>query len=155
MFRLSFLAILLFASTPALADSAVRNNDYRVIAPSDWVLVAPHRGSNERRFVSPDGDAWLSLYATPVREFIATHLDEWRSNPDDQITYQKEGRDWIVVSGYKANRIFYRKTILACGGRKWHNLEFEYPASAKRAMDQFVTRASYALAAYEKIGCAS
>ena len=54
-----------------------------------------------------------------------------------------------MVSGYTAdNRIFYRKTILACDGRKWHNLKLEYPASDKLAMDGFVTRASYALAAY-------
>jgi hypothetical protein len=33
-----------------------------------------------------------------------------------------------VVSGYTAdNRIFYRKTMLACGGRKWHNLELSSP----------------------------
>ena len=39
-------------------------------------------------------------------------------------------------------------STLACQGRKWHNLEFEYPASDKPAMDEFVTRASYALRAY-------
>jgi 1-aminocyclopropane-1-carboxylate deaminase/D-cysteine desulfhydrase-like pyridoxal-dependent ACC family enzyme len=59
-----------------------------------------------------------------------------------------------VVSGYTAdNRIFYRKTMLACGGQKWHKLEFEYPASDKRAMDEFVTRASHALGAYSSAGC--
>jgi hypothetical protein len=59
-----------------------------------------------------------------------------------------------VVSGYTPdNRIFYRKTMLACRGRKWHNLEFEYPASDKSAMDEFVTRASYALGAYNRAGC--
>jgi hypothetical protein len=39
------------------------------------------------------------------------------------------------------------------GKWKWHNLEFEYPASDKRTMDEFVTRASYALAAYNQAGC--
>lgn len=81
------------------------------------------------------------------------------------MTYQRHEQSWTVVSGYTAeNRIFYRKTMLACEGRKWHNLAFEYPASDKRAMfeypasdkqamDEFVTRASYALAAYSRAGC--
>ena len=59
-----------------------------------------------------------------------------------------------MVSGYTAeNRIFYRKTMLACWGRKWHNLAFEYSASDKSAMDEFVTRASYALGSYSRAGC--
>jgi hypothetical protein len=78
----------------------------------------------------------------------------WGVKPDDRVTYQNRGQDWRVVSGYTAeDRIFYRRTALACHGRKWHDLEFEYPRSTKRAMDEFVTRASYALAAYGKMGC--
>jgi len=70
----------------------------------------------------------------------------------DRVTYQRQGQGWNVVSGYTAdNRIFYRKTMLACGGQQWHNLEFEYPASDKPAMDGFVTRASYALEAYRTV----
>jgi len=61
------------------------------------------------------------------------------------------GRRWTVVSGYTTDN--RRKTMLACGGRKWHNLELEYPASDKSAMDKFVTRASYALSAYNRAGC--
>jgi hypothetical protein len=52
------------------------------------------------------------------------------------------------------NRIFYRKAILACGGRAWHYLEFEYPAAQKRAFDEFVTHSSAALGAYARSGCA-
>ena len=57
-------------------------------------------------------------------------------------------------SGYTPDRrIFYRETMLACGGRQWHNLEFEYPASDKARMDRFVDRASHALGAYRSAGC--
>ena len=58
-----------------------------------------------------------------------------------------------MVSGYNGDRIFYRKAMLACGGRSWHHLAFEYPADQKRPFDQFVTRASYALKEYDQIGC--
>jgi hypothetical protein len=45
------------------------------------------------------------------------------------------------------------KAVLECGGTVWHHLAFEYPATQKRAFDDFVTRASYALQAYGRVGC--
>jgi hypothetical protein len=90
--------------------------------------------------------AWLSLYASHVRGPVSSHFHRWGVNAGDRVTYQRQGQSWNVVSGYTAdNRIFYRKTMLVCGGQQWHNLEFEYPASHKPAMDEFVTRASYTL----------
>jgi serine/threonine-protein kinase len=93
------------------------------------------------------------LYAEPAREPVPAHLDRLTRVTAGDITYQREGTTWIVVSGYKGSRIFYRKTMLPCGGRAWHYLEFEYPATQKRAFDRFVTRASAALGAYTKSGC--
>ena len=95
--------------------------------------------------MSPSGDAWLSLYAQPPgSESVEAHLEEVRRGEHERITYERASRTWIVVSGYNGDRIFYRKAMLACGGRSWHHLAFEYPADQKRAFDQFVTRASYA-----------
>lgn len=138
-------------------------NDYPSIIPRDWTLFPPK--NNEWRAVSPRQDAWLSLYITPAEGSTTSHLRQFGVGPGDRVTYQRHEQSWTVVSGYTAeNRIFYRKTMLACEGRKWHNLAFEYPASDKRAMfeypasdkqamDEFVTRASYALAAYSRAGC--
>jgi hypothetical protein len=135
---------------PAAAQQG--RNDYPAIIPRDWTLLPPK--SNEWRAVSPRGDAFLSLYATPVKGSVSSHRRQWGVGAKDRVIYQRQGQGWTVVSGYTAdNRIFYRKTMLACEGRKWHNLEFEYPASDKPAMDEFVTRASYALGAYTRAGC--
>jgi hypothetical protein len=127
--------------------------DYRTIVPPDWKLLSEEAVSHERRFVSPSGDAWLSLYAAPPEESIAAHLERVRHQDRERITYERGGATWLVVSGYKGNRIFYRKAMLACGGQSWHHLAFEYPADQKEAFDQFVTRASYALSAYNRMGC--
>jgi hypothetical protein len=149
MLRFSTVFALLVIGLPAAAQEG--RNDFPHIIPRDWTLLPPK--SNEWRAVSPRRDAWLSLYATPVEDSVSS-LRAWGVNAGDRVAYQRQGRGWIVVSGYTAeDRIFYRKTMLACGGRKWHNLAFEYPASDKRAMDDFVTRASYALAAYNRAGC--
>ena len=100
-----------------------------------------------RRLVSPSGDAWLWYFAVPVNA---------RAGPPastEQVTYQARGGDWIVTSGYRGNRIFYRRAMLACNNTKWRQIEFEYPASEKRLFDSFVTRTSYALRAYKEVGC--
>lgn len=150
MLRFSVALALMLFGLPAEAQQG--RNDYPAIIPSDWTLLTPK--SNEWRAVSPRRDAWLSLYATPVKGSVSSHLRQWGVSAGDRVTYQRQGQEWTVVSGYTANnRIFYRKTMLACGGRKWHDLIFEYPASAKSTMDEFVTRASYALRDYSRAGC--
>jgi hypothetical protein len=151
MLRFSLvLVVLMLLGLPAEAQQG--RNDYPDIIPHDWTLLPPK--SNEWRAVSPRQDAWLSLYATPIDAPVSSHLRQWGVGEGDRVTYQRHGQGWTVVSGYTPdNRIFYRKTMLACRGRKWHNLEFEYPASDKSAMDEFVTRASYALGAYNRAGC--
>jgi hypothetical protein len=150
MLRLLVVFLLILLDLPAEAQQG--RNDYPTIIPHDWTLLPPK--SNEWRAVSPGKDAWLSLYATPVEGPVSSHLRRWGLGAGDRVTYQRQGQGWIVVSGYTAdNRIFYRKTMLACRGSKWHNLAFEYPASDKQGMDEFVTRASYALAAYNRAGC--
>ena len=118
-----------------------------------WRLLPADEQTHERRFVSPSGDAWLSLYARPPIENIEDHMAAVRRGEHERITYERSGRTWIVVSGYKGDRIFYRKAMLACGGRAWHHLAFEYPSDQKLAFDEFVTRASYALKEYNQIGC--
>jgi len=155
MFKIAIVIVALFAYVTA-AEARVQprpNEDFRTIVPNGWRLLPPARGTNERRFVSPGGDAWLSLYADHAQgQSVGYHMQQVFQNTD-QITYERRGPTWIVVSGYKGDRIFYRKAMLACHGREWHHLAFEYPAAQKRAFDDFVTRTSYALQAYQDVGC--
>ena len=72
----------------------------------------------------------------------------------EKITYLRKKSSWIVVSGFKGDRIFYRRANLACRNWNWHQLSFEYPAAQKRAFDQFVTRASHSLKMHRNDGCA-
>src|SRR6476660_6248983 len=83
-------------------DQDIRAPDYRSIVPTDWKLLPPDSGSHERRFVSPLGDAWLSLYAEPVdREPIPAHIERVRKAPGEMIPSDRREPSWIVVSGYK------------------------------------------------------
>jgi hypothetical protein len=147
-------AVMMILAVSAQAKMPDKSWDYHLIVPSDWKLLPEDPTSHERRFVSPSGDAWLALSAQPAdREPIQVHIAHVRQHENERITYEREGQNWIVVSGYDGDRIFYRKAMLACGGQVWHHLAFEYPATQKRAFDDFVTRASYALQAYGQVGC--
>lgn len=147
------LLVMALLLTGSIAGAKPPSSDYLSIVPRDWTLLPDNPETHERRFVSPSGDAWLALYARPPTRDIEAHLEGVRNRENERITYERRGRAWIVVSGYKGDRIFYRKAMLACGGRSWHHLAFEYPAEQKRAFDQFVTRASYALEIYNQVGC--
>lgn len=137
----------------ACAHAAVPSKyNFGGIIPRDWTL-SPSGGVNERRFVSPGGNASIVFRTEHARVSAATQLARVRAVRNGDITYEREGRTWIVVSGFKGNRIFYTKAMLACGGRAWHYVEFEYPAAEKRAFDEFVTRSSKALGAYAQSGC--
>ena len=69
----------------------------------------------------------------------------------EQITRLRGERSWIEVSGFKGDRIFYRKSVLACGGTSWHEIAFEYPAEAQ--LKVFVDRAANAVEINRDKGC--
>jgi hypothetical protein len=145
------VAILIGASAAVAAVPG--RDDLRSIIPRDWRAVPPPQGSNAHAFVSPDGNSKIVLYSKRATRPLPAQMALLRRVPGGDITYEREGRTWIVVSGFFRNRIFYRKAMLACGGAAWHYLEFEYPAAQKHAFDEFVTRSSAVLGANAGSGC--
>ena len=153
MHKLILYCIAMLMGASAAVAAAPARDDLRSVIPQDWHAVPPPPGSNERGFVSPDGNSKIVLSARPATRPTAAQLARLRRVRGGEITYERAGRTWIVVSGFFGDRIFYRKAMLACGGTAWHYLEFEYPAAQKRAFDAFVTRSSAALGAYARTGC--
>jgi hypothetical protein len=124
------------------------------MVPPNWHLQTPDPNWKGKRFVSPDGTSWLAVYASPTAaEPIGTHMQSVAFVEGESLTYLRGERDWIVVSGMKSDRIFYRKAVIACGGKVWHHIAFEYPAERKRAMDAFVIRAAIIIDHAENDGC--
>jgi hypothetical protein len=95
------------------------------------------------------------FFAVPANREAAVNAnaEQLASPPAERVTYERQGSDWVVSSGYRGDRIFYRRAMLACNGTKWRHIEFAYPASEKRHFDNFVTRTSFALRAYQDVGC--
>lgn len=142
----AFLVISL-ATAPGTVAAREADVPFRGIVPNNWTLLPRAPDSLGRRFVSPSRDAWLWYFAVPVRAQVSPPAAR------GQVTYEARGGDWVVTSGYRGNRIFYRRAMLACNNTKWRHIEFEYPASEKHLFDSFVTRTSFALRAYKELGC--
>jgi hypothetical protein len=143
----TLLALVVASACGSIVAARESDVPFRGIVPDSWTLLPRAPDSLGRRFVSPSGDAWLWYFAVPANAQVASRA------PAEQVTYAARGGDWIVTSGYRGNRIFYRRAMLACNNTKWRQIEFEYPASEKRLFDSFVTRTSFALRAYKERGC--
>lgn len=146
----TFVTVLSFWVATAhslVAEAREADAPFRGIVPNNWTLLPREPDSLGRRFVSPSRDAWLWYFAIPVK------AQGRPPSPRGEVTYAARGGDWIVTSGYRGDRIFYRRAMLACNGTKWRHIEFEYPAWEKSRFDRFVTRTSYALRAYKELGC--
>ena len=139
-----------------LRDSAMRYT-YRnpaELAPAGWQLQPPDPNWTGRRFVSPDATAWLAIYTVPVGErTLAAHMQAFAFVDGEEITYLRGERTWIAVSGHKGDRVFYRKAVLACAGKRWNHIALEYPATLKRSMDEYVNRAAEAVHDSQNDGC--
>lgn len=125
------------------------------MVPANWQLQPPDPNWKGKRFLSPDGSSWLAVYAFPTgTEPIASHMQSVAFAEGETLTYLRGEHDWIVVSGTKGGRIYYRKAVIACSGKVWHHIAFEYPIERKRAMDPFVMRAAAIIDLAENDGCA-
>jgi hypothetical protein len=152
---LTSLILLATVSAPLAAPYRIDPRHHQEGRPNAATVIPPGwRLQSDRRYVSPDGSSWFAPHASPVgSEPITAHMDRIARQEGETVTYFRREPDWIAVSGFKGGRIFYRKAVLACGGKVWHHIEFEYPAALKRRMDPFVNRASYGIDHAENDSC--
>jgi len=85
---------------------------------------------------SPAG-AELVIYAFENQEnYDPASLVQWRRSVD-RVTYQKRGRNWAVVSGYRPDgRIFYERYIFR--GDLIHSVSIRYPEALRDPYDDLV-----------------
>ena len=120
--------------TEAVSDgSPGRSYTTAELVPSGWQLQPTDPNLKGQRFASPDGEGSLAIYATSAeQEPIAKHMNAIAFVEGEQITHLRSEEDWIEVAGFKADHSFYRKAVLACAGRVWHEVAFEYPTQSLR-----------------------
>jgi hypothetical protein len=124
------------------------------LVPAGWREEPADPQLKGQRYVSPDGNASFVAYTVPAgADGIPAHLKAVAFGDGEQITYLRGERTWIAVSGFKQGRIFYRAAALACGGDRWHHIAFDFPASAKSEMRDYVDRAATAVRGSENSWC--
>ena len=149
MFRTLLVFICLLVIMPAHAQWPPRP------VPKGWIQELADPETMTRRFASPDGRAWLITKQTVADpSAFDQDMDDVAYRDGEKITYQKRGRSWIAVSGYWGDQIFYRKSNLACGGTRWHHIEFGYQREDKKRMDAAVARMARGMTEYSN-DCAS
>jgi hypothetical protein len=116
------------------------------IVPPGWQLQPPEPNWAGKRFKSPDGTASLAIYKAPAAAPVADHMKSVVfAGEGETLTHIQGERSWIAAAGFKGSRMFYRKAILACGGRVWHHVAFEYPPEIKGRLDRFILLAAEGL----------
>jgi hypothetical protein len=138
-FHLLLVSLLLWGLAPL--DASAR----APMLPADWTPLPRQSPEEPLRYRSPDGTASLSLFATPYdgRQPLA-------ARPGERVTYKRTTSRFVAVSGYRGDRIFYRKSNVACRGSRWHHIVLEYDARDKRKMDALVTRIAHGMNRYDR-----
>ena len=121
--------------------------------PRDWQLQPPDPNWQGRRYLAPDGSAWLALYSSNAANDATARFKAVAFADGEEVTYLRGERDRLTVSGFKGDRIFYRKVLLACGGTTWRHVALEYPAEAKTRFDRYVGNVSRSFERIADDGC--
>ena len=142
----------------AIGRSLQRSVQGNQFPPPTWQLQPPDPNWQGRRFVSPDGTAWLAFYASSADgEQPSAHLKAVAFVDGEEITALHANSDQLIVTGAKGDRTFYRKARIACGGQAWHHVALEFPFTTDRqqaySYEMLVAQASRALDSADEQGC--
>ena len=101
-----------------------------------------------RRFSSPDTDVYFRIKGVEnasgwspqaIREkYLSADM------PGD-VTYDRTKSDFVVLSGYRGQSIFYTKVAVSTDRHSACIFEITYPREQKKAFDKIVTRMSRSL----------
>ncbi|HEY0420110.1 MAG TPA: hypothetical protein VGC80_11390, partial [Acetobacteraceae bacterium] len=78
----------------------------------------------------------------PLAAVLAEAERDIGENGGGSITYRRVTRDWFVLSGYLADRIYYRRSFLARGGAVIATLWIEFPRAMKPCLEAAVATMS-------------
>ena len=99
-------------------------------------------------FAAADG-ATLSVWGSlNVMEYDIAGLEKFlRENLDagERITYRAAGRNWLVLSGARGERVFYKRHALSHRDEIVNGFEISYPGSLATRYDPIVARISKSL----------
>src|SRR5262245_26998849 len=108
----------------------------------------PPENNDGLSFTAADGatlSVWGSLNAL---EHDVAGLEAFaRENPKDgeQVTYRATGKNWLVLSGTRGDRVFYQRHLFSHRNEIINAFEISYPAALRASYDPVVARLSRTL----------
>lgn len=149
-----FLIFAAYAPRLAHAESwAVYKDDTqkcRLIYASNVFARGGIDAENYQRFSGPNKETYFRIIGLPneeqltPREIRAQYI---KKKGTTDLVYERTKRDFLVLSGYRGQNIFYTKIALSPDNETICVLHISYPRKAKRAFDAIVTRMSRSFAA--------
>ena len=118
--------------------------------PARFKPGRPPDNNDGQSFTADDGAklaVWGSLNA---RERDVASLEAFlREDPKEgeQITYRAAGKNWLVLSGTRKDRVFYERHQFSHKGEVLNAFEISYPATLAAAYGPFVARLAKSLRA--------
>jgi serine/threonine-protein kinase len=112
--------------------------------PSDWTMGPEPANDDGRAFTAPDGSA--EIIVSGILSTLSRDQEfsiRTAPNPGETISYKAVRGAVVVVSGTRADKIFYRKSVLNCG--IWNDVSIEYPAVEKAKYDVLVVHVAASL----------
>jgi glutathione peroxidase-family protein len=147
----ALVAAAMFAASPAAAQKVwktYKNERFgtSIEYPADKFIPQPPRNNSDGlRFIATDGAEFTVSAINNVlnQNLAALQASALKARPlDEKITHRERGPNWIVLSGTKANVIFYERHLLSHRGKIVNEFEILYPARLRGLYDPIVTRMS-------------
>jgi len=114
--------------------------DYEIAYPPD-ILVPQEESFNGdgRVFLSADGSVRLTCWGgfNVLNETLKDILESQKDREGLEVTYEKTGSDWSVVSGFIGSDVYYARAEMS--GDVIIQFEMTYPQKDKARMDPVVT----------------
>lgn len=116
--------------------------------PSRFKPGTPPDNNDGLSFTADDGaelKVWGSLN---VLEHDIPALEAFLregSKADEKITYRAAGRNWLVLSGTRGDKVFYTRYLLSHRNEVENAFDISYPAALTAAYDPIVARIAKSL----------
>lgn len=153
-----FRALLMFVAVVALPSIAAAQDKWTtyyngrfgtsIEYPSRFKAGPPPDNNDGQSFTANDGAklaVWGSLNALehdiPALEEFLRDSDK----KDEKITYRAAGKNWLVLSGTRGERLFYKRYVLSHRNEVENAFEISYPANLAEAYTPIVSRIAKSL----------
>jgi len=151
--RRLIVCFALFAPFPAAqaqeAWTSYRNPRFgtTIDYPARFRPGRPPDNNDGLAFTAPDG-ATLSVWGSlNVMERDVAGLEAFlrEGKQDARVTYRAAGKNWLVLSGVQADRVFYERHVFSHRNEVENAFQISYPAALAATYDPIVARISKSL----------